>query len=64
MPSYEGIYDTDVEDLRKFLEQEVIFALHVILLLIQFTKFWELKRRCILEASPYMEKNGHKFNKT
>ena len=42
VPSYEGMDDSDVENLREFLEQEVI----CMYLLIQFTSFWEFKRRC------------------
>ena len=44
VPSYEGMDDSDVENLREFLEQEVI--LFCMYLLIQFTLFWEFKRRC------------------
>lgn len=44
VPSYEGMDDSDVENLREFLEQEVI--LFCMYLLIQFTSFWEFKRRC------------------
>ena len=44
VPSYEGMDDSDVENLREFLEQEVI--LFCTYLLVQFTSFWEFKRRC------------------
>ena len=42
VPSYEGMDDSDAENLREFLEQEVIT--------VQFTSFWEIKRMCTIHS--------------
>ena len=62
MPSYKGIDDTDVEDLRKFLEQEVIFALHVTVDSIYL--ILGAQEKVYIGSKSIIWKNGHEFNKT